>query len=59
MGREEEAFGFGSFLSLTYVHFETKHCKVVVNQVQDLCKLIAVFERERFVVYVKNAEEGE
>ena len=45
-GREEDTFGFGGFLSLTYVHIETKPCEVVVNQGQYLWELIVVFKHE-------------
>ena len=32
-GREEDAFGFGGFLSFSYVHFESESCKVLVDEV--------------------------
>ena len=53
LGRKEGAFGFGRFISRTYVHFEVKLCKVLVNEVQASCELIAVIKIERAVVYVK------
>ena len=41
------------------MHFESKPCKVLVNEVQASCELIAVFKGECAVVYVKDTEEGE
>ena len=50
--REEDTFGFGSILPLTYMHLETKPCEIVVNQGQASCELITVFKRERAVVHI-------
>ena len=58
-GRKEDAFGVGSFFSLPYMHFEAKPYKVLVNEVQASCELIAVFRGKRAIVYVKDTGEGE
>ena len=41
------------------MHFEAKPCKMLVDEFQASCELIAVFKGKRAVVYVNNTEEGE
>ena len=41
-----------------YMHFESKTCKVLVDEVQASCDLLAFFKVKRVVVYIKDTEEG-
>ena len=41
------------------MHFESKLCKVLVDEVQASCELITVFKGKRAVVYLNYTEEGE
>ena len=44
-GREEDAFGFGGFIPLPYMHIDPKSCEVVEDERQDLCELATVLKR--------------